>query len=333
MIGRAPKTPKYNGARVLVAIRLWTVLALCACGNASSSTEQQEAEKPAVAPKIDEALAAIVATCARCDGAVEVRRRGKPYWEPIAVGGTFRDGDWIRTGAGGTARVRFVSGGHLDLEEKTTLFVEADGGTQGDKVAAVHVAMQSGAATGELEGADAPIKLRTSEGDVRLGATDRSEFRLSPSGDGTVEVAVNKGEMIVRRRDGERRIAARPTEPVVEEPPPKVAPRPRPIVRKPRPKPARIAFPSSVSPKVDARFKCVSGLAIPLRWNPVAGATRYRVVVARDMSFRSVVLNKELTATQVSFFSKGAGTYVWRVAARDARGYGEFGFARRIFCN
>ena len=47
-----------------------------------------EAAKP-VPQKMDEALAAIVATCARCDGAVEVRRKGKPYWEPIAMGGPF----------------------------------------------------------------------------------------------------------------------------------------------------------------------------------------------------------------------------------------------------
>jgi hypothetical protein len=231
--------------------------------------------------------------------------------------------------------VRFVSGGHLDLDEKTTLFVEADGGKRGDRVAAVHVAIQSGAATGELGGDDAPIKLRTSEGEVRLGAEGQSEFRLSPTGDGVVDVAVNKGEMIVKRSDGERRIGPK-IEPVVTEPvakPPTSPGTVRPIVRvPPKAKPERITFPSSVSPKVDARFKCAFGLDIPLRWNTVPGATKYRVVVAKDMSFRSVVLNKEVTATNVSFTPMGPGTYAWRVAARNARGYSEFGFARRIFC-
>ncbi len=280
--------------------------------------------------KLDEALASIVATCARCEGAVEVRRKGKPYWEPIAMGGTFRDGDWIRTGASGSARVRFVSGGHLDLDEQTTLFVEADGGKRGDKVAAVHVAMQSGAARGELDGAsDAPIRIRTSEGDVRIGGGDGalSEFRIKPSEGGAVEVAVSKGSLIVNTGSGERRLEAvkAVTDPVPDKRP----------VFKPRPKAvgSAIGFPESVAPKIDARFKCNFGLEIPLRWKPVTGATKYRVVVARDMSFRSVVLTNELTATQISFAPLAPGTYVWRVAARDAKGYGEFGFARRIFCN
>ncbi len=281
---------------------------------------------------MDEALASIVATCSRCDGSVEVRRKGKPYWEPIAMGGTFRDGDWIRTGAGGAARVRFVSGGHLDLDEQTTLFVEADGGKrgEGDKVAAVHVAMQSGGAWGELDGAsDAPIRIRTSEGDVRIGGGSGapSEFRIKPSEGGTIEVAVSKGQLIVKSGTGERRL-----EPVkaVTDPIPEKR-----VFVKPKPKPVldAIRFPQSTSPKIDARFKCMFGLEIPLRWNAVTGATKYRVVVAKDMSFRSVVLNTELTATQIAFAPKQPGTYAWRVAARDARGYGEFGFARRIFCN
>lgn len=290
-----------------------------------------EAANP-VPQKMDEALAAIVATCARCDGAVEVRRKGKPYWEPIAMGGTFRDGDWIRTGTGGSARVRFVSGGHLDLDEKTTLFVEADGGQRpGENAAAVHVAMQSGAAWGELDGAsDAPIRLRTSEGDVRIAGANgaASEFRIqsTPTGDGAVDVSVSKGSLVVKSGSGERKLeAARRTEP------PPIAKKP---VYRPRPKPvARIGFPQSVSPRIDAKFKCPAGSRIPLTWNAVPGATRYRVVVAKDMSFRTVVFSKELTATQIAFAPRGPGTYVWRVAARNARGYGEFGFARRIFCN
>lgn len=300
------------------------MFALCACG---SERELVPEAGPTFPPKLDEALASIVATCARCDGAVEVRRKGKPYWEPIAMGDTFRDGDWIRTGESGAARVRFVSGGHLDLEAKTTLFVEAEGGKRGDAVAAVHVAMQSGAASGELDGqSDAPIRIRTAEGDVRIASTGTSQFRLVPAEGGAVDIAVDSGELIARSSTGERRI-----EPVKKVTPPidKL-----PLIAKPKPKLVdAIAFPQSVSPRIDARFQCMFGLDIPLRWNAVAGATKYRVVVAKDMSFRSVVLNQELTATQIAFLPKTPGTYVWRVAARDARGYGDFGFARRIFCN
>ena len=327
MIGRSAKPPQYSGARVTVAIRLWCVL-LCACG---SSEAPEAPPTPAVPQKLDEALASIVATCARCEGAVEVRRRGKPFWEPIAMGGTFRDGDWIRTGDGGAARIRFVSGGHLDLDAKTTLFVEADGGKRGDPVAAVHVAMQGGGASGELDGSDAPIRIRTSEGDVRIAGAGKSQFKLAPTGDGAVEVAVDQGELIVKSSTGERRLEAVKKDAVAITTP--TQDKRLPMIVKPTPATASIGFPQSVSPRIDARFRCVFGLEIPLRWNAVAGATKYRVVIAKDMSFRSVVSNQELTGTQLAFAPKQPGTYVWRVAARDKRGYGEFGFARRIFCN
>lgn len=327
MIGRSAKPPQYSGGRVTVAIRLMAVLALCACGGSEAPSEPPPAPKPV--QKMDEALASIVATCARCDGTVEVRRKGKPFWEPIAMGGTFRDGDWIRTGEGGAARIRFVSGGHLDLDAKTTLFVEADGGKRDDNNAAsVHVAMQSGTASGELDGGDAPIRIRTDEGDVRIAGAGKSQFKLTPSSGGAVEVAVDTGELIVKSGTTERRIEAK-VKPVVAPP----APDKRPFIIKPKPITVAIGFPASVSPRIDAKFKCMFGLEIPLRWNTVPGATKYRVVVAKDMSFRSIVMNQELSGTQLAFAPKQPGTYVWRVAARDKRGYGEFGFARRIFCN
>lgn len=225
--------------------------------------------------------------------------------------------------------MRFVSGGHLDLDAKTTLFVEADGGKRGDQVAAVHVAMQSGTASGELDNTDAPIRIRTSEGDVRIAGAGKSQFKLSPSANGTVDVAVDNGELIVKSTAGERRI-----EPV-KKPASSTVPKPDRPTFLPRPKPPTVAigFPQSTSPRIDAKFKCMFGLEIPLRWTAVPGATKYRVTVAKDMSFRSVVTSQELAGTQFQFAPKQPGTYVWRVAARDKRGYGESGFARRIFCN
>jgi hypothetical protein len=241
------------------------------------------------------------------------------------MGGTFRDGDWIRTSASGTARIRFVSGGHLDLDEKTTLFVESDTVKRG--VAGVHVAIQSGGASGVLDGSkDAPIKLRTREGEVRIAGTEGTEFRLKPTTDGAVDVAVSKGELVVRTGTGERRIAPPKADPIVPKP---VVPRPY----VPRPKKDAIAFPASTAPRIDARFKCLAKLDIALAWQPVTGATQYRVIIARDLSFRSVVSSKEVKTPGFTFRPPGPGTYVWRVAARDVRGYGEFGFARRIFCD
>jgi hypothetical protein len=93
-----------------------------------------------------------------------------------------------------------------------------------------------------------------------------------------------------------------------------------------------IPFPRSVAPAVDARFAFGARLALPLSWERVEGATGYRVQVARDLSFREVVLARDTTGTASAFAPASPGTYAWRVAARAADGrLGEFGFARRVF--
>ncbi len=285
---------------------------------------------------MSEALAAIVATCAQCEGVVEVRRRGKPFWETIATGGTFRDGDWIRTGVNGGAKIRFVSGGHLELEPSSTLFVEADRGkrTASGEAIGVHVALQAGGARGTHDGGrDAPISMRTSDGEVRIAGTGNSEFELRSAENGSVDLVVSKGQLVVSSDAGEKKLDAGPTvaavEPAVNPPvrPDRVA---RPIVR---PKPERIGFPQSIAPKIDARFRCLMLITVPLKWTAVPGATGYKVMVARDLSFRSVVAVREVKTPSFTFAPEQPGTYVWRVAARDGRGYGEYGFARRMFCD
>ena len=314
---------------------VWVTLALVGCGDSPASDEN--AAEPAVATrplavtpptseKVEQALAAIVATCSKCDGTVEVRRKGKPYWEPIAVGGLFRDGDWIRTGAKASARIRFVSGGHLDLDATTTLLVEAtvakgDGG----RPAGVRVAVQSGGASGVLDGrSDAPIMIRTKEGEVQIGAAKgkpSAEFRLKPGENGSVEVAVSKGELVVRSDTSESRLDAGTGDKLKAK-------------FKPRLASDAIGFPISTSPKIDARFPCSKELKIDLVWAPLTGATGYRVVVARDLSFGTIVSSNDVKQTHSRLTLSAPGQYVWRVAAKDVRGkYGEFGFARRLFCD
>lgn len=277
-------------------------------------------------------LAAIVATCAQCEG-VEVRRRGKAYWETIATGGTFRDGDWIRTGVNGGAKIRFVSGGHLDLDPSSTLFVEADSAkrTASGDATGVHVALQAGGARGSLDGdRDAPIAMRTGAGEVKIAGT--SEFRLTSAQGGSVDLAVSKGQLKVVSDAGEMTMEPPPPAVAVTQPPPtEPVVRPRPIARPT--KLERIQFPQSVAPKIDAHFRCLMLLEVPLQWTSVPGATGYKVMVARDLSFRSIVATREVKATTFSFAPPEPGTYVWRVAARDARGYSEYGFARRMFCD
>ncbi len=316
---------------------MWVTLLVLGCGDSSpSEDERKDAGVSAMAVpatrKIEQALAAIVATCSKCDGNVEVRRKGKPYWEPIAIGGLFRDGDWIRTSASGAARIRFVSGGHLDLDAATTLLVEATAAKNVAGETGVRVAVQSGGASGVLDSkSDSPISIRTREGEVRIGparGTSTAEFRLKPGENGAVEVAVSKGQLVVRSDSEEHNVGSDPGDPT-RPAEPKAKPKYRPRVA-----PVPVGFPTSTAPKIDARFSCTPALRVELEWSAMTGAKAYRVVIARDMSFSSIVASAESKQNHFTFAPSGSGTYVWRVAAKDGRGkFSEFGYARRIFCD
>jgi hypothetical protein len=94
-----------------------------------------------------------------------------------------------------------------------------------------------------------------------------------------------------------------------------------------------IEFPRSVEPGIDARFRFQGALAIRLAWTPVVGAAGYRVQVARDLAFHEVEETVDVRLVELTFLPRGEGLYAWRVASRDAAGrLGEYGFARRIYC-
>jgi hypothetical protein len=92
-------------------------------------------------------------------------------------------------------------------------------------------------------------------------------------------------------------------------------------------------FPTSVDPGIDARYRFVADAAIRLTWKPVAGASGSRVPVARDLAFVAVEQTLDVAGTEATFTPRGEGVYAWRVATRDGAGrLGEYGFARRIYC-
>jgi hypothetical protein len=174
---------------------------------------------------------------------------------------------------------------------------------------------------GVAEG-EQPLVVNAADGSqVRVAAAPGGpvEFRLTRSASQGVEIAVTKGNLKVTTADGERILAAGEATEVVH--------------RHAGDTMKLLGFPKSLSPGIDARFQFAANMQIPLTWGTVPGAMRYYVQLARDTEFHDLVLTAETTAPNTSFTADRAGMYAWRVAARDASGrLGEFGFARRIYC-
>ncbi len=280
-----------------------------------------------------------MARCAETKGEVQVRRKGRPFWEPLSVGDELRAGDWVRTGQPGYAKIDFLAGGGLELEEKAVVVVDvqapppataepgAPAPAPDSAPPAAAVAVQSGVVRGFAQAPEegkqaAPLVIQNKDGSsTRLVAKEGQKpvrFRLT-GGEKATELAVFEGEAKLESGGEVKEVKAGQSAQLAAGAPPQVV--------------ELIDFPASSEPGIDARFLFRSELSIRLAWKPVAEASGYRVQVARDLSFQSLSVNAELDATEYTFKPQLQGLYAWRVAARDAQGrYGEFGFVRRIFC-
>jgi hypothetical protein len=302
------------------------LLAVAAVLAVAGCKKPQPPPADAGAGEAAKSLAAIVASCAAMEGDVQVRRAGQGEWTTVATGAVFRAGDVVKTGAGGFARIEFLSGGGLELEADAEVTIDlvapaapAAAGAPAPQ-ADSRVSVERGVVRGFMPArADAAaIVLRTADGkDVRLAAAAAGEkpvsVRLTRGARGT-EVAVTSGEV----RVGEATLRAGQAADAKAEGPAEVV--------------ELLEFPASVEPGIDARFRWEPQLAIRLSWRPVAGAAGYRVQIARDLAFQSVEQAFDADGTQTTLVPRGEGVYAWRVASRDASGrLGEYGFARRIY--
>jgi hypothetical protein len=185
------------------------------------------------------------------------------------------------------------------------------------------LALESGVGRGFIDEGEAllvPLVIQEDDGSqVSLSSAGRASFRLSKTARGT-EVAVSEGKLTLSSKGKQVQVAKGQAADVakggsVSE-----------VVE-------LLDFPPSISPGVDARLQCVPGMSIGLKWGKVDRAAGYQVQVGQDFNFQNLVVNTSVVATESRFSPPGPGTYVWRVAAKDLQDRaGEYGFARRIFC-
>ena len=311
--------------------KLLTLLVLL-CGVAACKKPAVEVPAPAPAP-VAKALSAIVATCASAGGEVEVRREGLAYWEPVKVGDVFHAGDWVKTGKGAFAKVAFLTGGGLDLEESAVVAIDvgkASVAKPGEKQRETNqVQVESGVVHAFMadpaEGvALTPLIVRTREGrQVRVEARASGapvSVRLSATASGGTDIAVTEGAAVLAVGDEERSLHKGQAVAV------EAGSAPSTVAE-------LIAFPGSIEPGIDARFLFKPDVIIRLGWKQVAGAKGYKVQIARDLSFQSMAASAAVESLAYAFVPPTDGVFVWRVAAKDEQGrWGEFGFARRVFC-
>lgn len=275
--------------------------------------------------KVAQQLASIVATCAAVNGQVEVMRAGQSFWEAIEPGATFRAGDWVRTGPLASARIEFLGGGRIELDERSVVLVEQPPETDAGPGASAMVSLESGSARGFLPATENPerpaLVVRTRDGKrVELASAEKgkpAEFRLTRTSRGA-DLAVAQGRLTVASGKQRRALAEGTGLDLAQ--------------GLGAPAYTLLDFPPSLEPGVDARFSWTPELQIPLGWGNVEGASQYQVQVARDLGFERLVVSTTAKQGPYAFLPTEPGMFVWRVASRDAAGrLSEYGFARRVY--
>lgn len=290
------------------------------------------ANEPAAAPPDAGSAASapmmmVVATCAELNGSGQVRRGGKPFWEPLAQGSTLRDGDWVRTGPGSTARIELLAGGTLELGPNAVVVIELPPeALDAGKASPPQVAVESGevrATPAPPKDGDeelAPLVLRSKNGKTTVlqsrKGPERTTFRLSATEQGT-EVAVMRGSGELRSGTQTLTLESGSSAHVGGEGPMTAVELPD--------------FPPSLAPGIDTRLQFEADAGVRLSWGAIEEATGYRVQIAGDLSFTVNPRSFDVTEPGFSLKPDAKGLYVWRVATRTKATVGEFGFARRIF--
>ena len=146
------------------------LVALAACG-------KKDRPPAAAAP-------AGIATVVASEGLAETEHDGA--WRPALPGAVLRAADAVKTAAGATARLRFRSGRHLDVGERSLVRL----GLSADDT--VVVSIELGEAF--IEG-DGQMSVHTSRGPARLAAGTRMRIRVEPNST-RYEILLGRAELV-----------------------------------------------------------------------------------------------------------------------------------------
>jgi hypothetical protein len=228
-------------------------------------------------------------------GRVEYRRADRSEWEQARGRVMLRPGDYVKTGASGSAEIMFGDGTLYTVRSDTLFLVSArTAGQQGKRVQ-----LQYGW-----------INLNTAQNGSRV-ATPQAEAVVSDQSEAVVSYDENKregrfstyrGKMQVTSGTEVREVAALQT---VHQAAGKLG------TTESLPPAPRITRPAE-----NADFDYDSQKQLKLGWDPVPGGERYALQVSRNRLFVDNVIDApERKTTAATLGIQGEGIFLWRVAA------------------
>ncbi len=233
-------------------------------------------------------------------GKVEFQRANTTRWEALTRGTILRNGDFIKTGASGTAEVMAANGTLFRIRPETLFEVHRSGATvEGEQTSGAKVVIGN-VETDTGERGRASLTTDAARADIAKNSavsieTDATRTGLSTYR-GEATLSTSTGQRVVL---GERERAEATKEKGV-------------IGEKQR----LPETPSLVGPDDNATFE-IGKKDVLLRWSPVKEATFFQVQVARSRLFvpDSIERSKDFpkTTTEVRLKANDVGLFFWRV--------------------
>ena len=236
------------------------------------------------------------------DGRVDYRRGERGRWESARAQVTLENGDFVKTGAGGTAEIMFVDG-TLYTVRPNTLFVVS--GAPGEGPGERTVELQYGWIN--LNTAQRPSQIATPRAEARVEDETEAVVVVDETGEqgsfttyrGTMDVASAGGE---RRRVGALQTVSQRGDSLSE----------------PLPLPPA---PELTAPGDNADIDSGRTQRITLSWQQVEEAASYALQVSRNRLFvENVIAADDRQRTEATLGVRGEGSFLWRVAAQNTEG-------------
>ncbi|HEV8632506.1 MAG TPA: FecR domain-containing protein [Thermoanaerobaculia bacterium] len=232
-------------------------------------------------------------------GRVEYRRSDRGEWEQARGRVMLRPGDYVKTGANGSAEIMFTDGTLYTVRADTLFLVSARTAGGGNKQA---IELQYGW-----------INLNTAQSSSKV-ATPQAEAVVSNESEAVVSydegrregrISAYRGAVDVRAGTDTRRLGALQS------------------VRQAAGKLAGVETlpdaPKLVRPQENADFDFDTQKQLRLTWEAVAGSERYALQISRNRLFVDNVIDApDRRTTEATLGVQGEGTFLWRVAAVTA---------------
>ena len=250
---------------------------------------------------------------------VSSKRAVEEEWRDAQVNMDLYEADSVRTFLNSSAVITFDEDDEVVIDSNTLLVIQPPHeGTEREIAVAVipgqivdaikkkPAAQQKRALEEEIN--KRKIRLRPVKTGAASGKKSRSVLKTLPDQTtlvqaigGPIEIIGPKGDVVILKDQNVTRVGSKGT------------------LASPR---MPLEAPKLVSPGEGKTVVFQSRIPkIDLKWSEVPRAWRYRVLVAADKSFKNILADEVINGTNFTIMNLSAGTYYWRVNARESDGF------------